>query len=1119
MRNENPLILEELVHLEKELSLFNSSDLLVRFNPSESLLFEEGDIAITPAFEQLIQQAKKKELQHGFVSLSVSEGWILGKEGTCMPLFIHSIDPRINGVRNTLKWNLSENEWLLNPHISHLVQAFNLPLETEKELIIEQLKDIGYFVNEKERFVGFFHPFRYSLLREANELKSKTDLHELDYFFDGSQAPLSEDATEIAPLLFSADQSQYEAIRFGLKNSMVVQGPPGTGKSQVLANLLGLLVQEEQRVLVCSTKRQALEVLEQRFKTHKLEDLIFLRNGEHSAKALLASLQQSWKWLENHPLKNLESNTLASVNQFNRDLACYHQSGLIGSLSPREFLRQTGLNPSDKVRFHAGLPTYDVWKKDLELLRQIPHEALNYLSQISTTLTLQQDFEGLLLLWRNTTEQLQKLSLTNHSIEEIAEHHRICQAAHLFSGDNYQRFYPLLKRKKHLFKLKDAWEKLQLTRQPLTDKLAAWRQLPTLEELKHLEMKWRSKGFWNRKKIQRQQSLWLRLDGLDWQPLIKTTYEYYEHQFLELALVEKLHVLGFNDPSTDFASFTSFTQLQESTLFQIYERLKPEEIYSLRENFFDVSRALSNLHRTLQPSENQKVFQLLLGLTANAASLVTCLKYWDQINKEAKGTLKQFNHLEAFNKAVIETEWNRFLTNYPTMVGFMETSEEHLDTLTRKMETSAHSFTAELHQKRKNTFDAYHELLAKPTRKLSEEQLRFKESLKAGKRKLVKWFSKKRSLPTVSEVLNSEANVWVHLLKPIWFTNPIQLTLDFELRNKLFDVALVDEASQMPLAHALGTLYRSKRMVVVGDLMQMAPTAYFSSGSVERLSLLEHAAYHLPSKRLKFHYRSSNEKLIAFSNKHFYQNELVVVPCYPSYQAIEDHLIEGIYKEGVNQEEIHRLIEILLSRLSAGVQSLGVITFSERQLEALYEGLRNENHLLIWEAIASGVLILKTLEQVQGDEYDEMVLSLGYGKNPNGKVDLRMGPLTQIGGEKRLNVLLTRAKIKLHVVRSIGSSAFGTVNSEGLRILKEWLYWIENLAIEPPASVGNSAFLSAQDGILVLDHIADMSTTYLNLQAYRGLLQERGWNLKEKRTCEERDHTRILPLDDSERLA
>ena len=201
------------------------------------------------------------------------------------------------------------------------------------------------------------------------------------------------------------------------------------------------------------------------------------------------------------------------------------------------------------------------------------------------------------------------------------------------------------------------------------------------------------------------------------------------------------------------------------------------------------------------------------------------------------------------------------------------------------------------------------------------------------------------------------------------------------------------------------------------------------------------------------------------------------------------------------------------------MQRIGIVAFSERQLEAIEKEIDRTNNVKIFEAQERGQLFLKTLEQVQGDECDELIISVGYGYNLEGKLDLRMGPLNHKGGEKRLNVLWTRARIKLHVIRSIGASDFGVVQSEGMRVLKKWLHWLESQpnhqATASTACIGET---NAQGEWKVV-RVMDVEKNYLNLQAYRGMMMQRGWRLKELAFASEQDHTRILPLGDNARFA
>ena len=1122
MNDAVPLILEELNLLERELSVFKSNDLLVQFNPQESIPFEDGILELNGALNKLIKQAKAKEYHQGYASLSVAEGWIRAKDDYCTPLFIYAVQPQINGVQNTVQWKVSEDEWLLNPWVANLLASSQITEITEKEIILNQLKTLGYEVNEHERYIGFFHPFRYSILREAVELKAKDDLQELDYFLDGSQRSPSINTEEIIPLLFPSDQSQYEAVLAAERNSLVIQGPPGTGKSQVLSNILGLLLQNDQRTVVMSTKKEALEVLQDRLKNRGLEDLVYIRNGENSAKNLLLSLQRSWELLERTSIEIGALNAMQEIQQFDNDLKRYHEKGLIGNLSPKEFLFETGYNPLERFMFEPGLPSYSDWKRDRELLDKIPREVLDYLRHLAPGLKLQADYESLMLQMQQTRDDIMALGLSACTIEEISTQHKLCQSAHLFSGANYLKFKPLLKRKNGIFKLKKEYELIRLKKTHSKESLAAWKKIPTEVELHALLALWESTSLWKKRSIRRQQENWLRVKEVDWRALAQATLQYHSLTKAENILQEKLLALGFEQPESDFAAFSTFSELEKSPLFHVFQSLTPEQVLRYRDDYFRINRTLVSLNKYFHVLERINVLHVIDGLLVPTTPYTSWLHVWDSLSQGTKLALKRWSNPELVANKVIRTEWGRFIAQYPSMKSFFEQGESHLDFLAEQNEKDCFILSNNLLAKRKVRFNQFHELLACPNKRLTEEELCRKVRLKEGKKQLVKWFARKRGFPTVREVLSSGAAEWIEVIKPLWFTSPLLLSYDFELKRKIFDVALIDEASQMPLAHCLGALYRSERIVVAGDLMQMAPSAYFTGGASERMSLLEHAAYHLPTFRLSYHYRSKHPDLIEFSNAHFYSNELIVAPCYPPYKAIEDHLLNhGIYREGVNEQELMTCLAILKNRISSTQGRIGIVTFSDRQMEALVRIIRNDNNPLIWESLDQGRLFLKTLEQVQGDECDELILTLGFGKNLENKLDLRLGPLTHQGGEKRLNVLLTRAKQKIHVIRSITSQDFGIVQSEGINVLKRWLIWLENLGsdrkiLQQPHP---EAVFEYSRGIVNTVRIADLQSRYLNLQTYRSLLKNRGWYLKEQDFSAERDHPRILPLDDNERFA
>lgn len=1117
-----PLIQEELAQIEKILSNFSSNDPLVSFHPEEHLAFQADEIPLSPEISKLLKRAHQRHFQQGYWPLSLSEGWVKTDENSLAPLFIFSVNPIQNRIKNSIRWSFDAQEWMLNPHIQQLIEsATDCPLPTEKDKIINVLRDIGLEVEEEPRYVGLFHPFRYALLREVAQLQRKNDLDSFDFLFDGSQKSSLIPPLTLRPLLFPADQFQFEAIVKGLHDSMALQGPPGTGKSQVIANLIGLYLEDGKSVLACTTKKEALEVVVQRLTQVGLGDLCFLRTGDNSAKSLLHALQKSWHHLDQCNAPSINGNChMESINAFDECLRQYHKEGSIGELSPRQFLKETGLNPGAKAELVSGLPSYTIWKRDKRVVERIPREVIAVLSQVAPEVRLSDSYENLLASWHNWEQELLKLSLPENSFEYLSAYYRKCQAAHVFSGDNYQRWLPILSRKKSVLKLKKDYEKVQLSLAPLEEKMRAWQHLPTLSEFLALEKQWHQVNFWKKRSIRAQQKHWLRLPSLDWKELMAHTKDYFSTKALENQVHTKLLALGITHPEVDFKSFESFCALHSSTLIEAFKEIPKEEIPSMREDYFAVSSLLLAMQRCFQPSPHRDLLALLHALLHPKQSYVPYIKLWESLTKETRIGLRKLEDSKRLEHVIFGNEWQKYLLSHPSMKDFLAHDATVLDTLSKEFEAAGNALGQSILTQRKIQFDAYHKLLGTPNSRLDQETLAHKLRLKEGKRQLVKWFSKQRGLPSVREVLNGHASEWVRMLKPLWFTNPTALAFDFTLEKDLFDVAIIDEASQMPMEHALGAIYRAKRLIVAGDLMQMAPSSYFVKGGADSMSLLDHATYHLPTARLKFHYRSLHPQLIEFSNNAFYDGELVALPCFPNYRAIEDwYQPSGRYADGVNAIEATCCVELLERMLHQNVQRIGIVAFSERQLEAIEKEIDRSNNVKIFEAQASGQLFLKTLEQVQGDECDELIISVGYGYNLEGKLDLRMGPLNHKGGEKRLNVLWTRARIKMHVVRSIGASDFGVVQSEGMRVLKKWLHWLENQPNhQATASIACIGETNAQ-GEWKVDRVMDVERNYLNLQAYRTMLAQRGWRLKELAFASEQDHTRILPLGDNARFA
>ena len=308
----------------------------------------------------------------------------------------------------------------------------------------------------------------------------------------------------------------------------------------------------------------------------------------------------------------------------------------------------------------------------------------------------------------------------------------------------------------------------------------------------------------------------------------------------------------------------------------------------------------------------------------------------------------------------------------------------------------------------------------------------------------------------------------VKALKPCWMMSPLSVSQYINPKVVHFDVLIFDEASQIRTEDVISSIIRADQVIVIGDRKQLPPTSFFVTGnnnldgddnSDDEVyeSFLDECSNFMFGRQLKWHYRSRDERLITFSNHEFYDSQLVTFP-----NPIQDessgvyfqHVPEGVYDIGItrkNQREAETVARLALEHFTKSPsQSLGIIAFSEAQAEAIQEQIEilgSTNSL--FNAFCSEDcpdFFLKALENVQGDERDAILLSVGYGFDNKGKLSLNFGPISKQGGERRLNVAITRAKDKITVVSSIRANDINlaSAKSEGARVLRNYLEYAAN---------------------------------------------------------------------------
>ena len=295
--------------------------------------------------------------------------------------------------------------------------------------------------------------------------------------------------------------------------------------------------------------------------------------------------------------------------------------------------------------------------------------------------------------------------------------------------------------------------------------------------------------------------------------------------------------------------------------------------------------------------------------------------------------------------------------------------------------------------------------------------------------------------------------------------SPISVAQYIDLDKDKFDLVIFDEASQMPTCEAVGAIARGNSLVVVGDPKQMPPTNFFSSSQVDdeeaefddMESILDDCiSLSMPSRYLTWHYRSKHESLIAFSNSQYYEGKLHTFP------SVDDRIskikliyVDGIYDKGYtrcNREEADAIVKEIIRRLQdpeLSGKSIGVISFSQVQ-QNLIEDLLLEEMSKYPELEQKAFqchepIFIKNLENVQGDERDVILFSIGYGPDKNGNVSMNFGPLNNQGGERRLNVAVSRARYEMIIFSTLHPEQIDLKRSKakGVEGLKKFLEFAE----------------------------------------------------------------------------
>ena len=437
------------------------------------------------------------------------------------------------------------------------------------------------------------------------------------------------------------------------------------------------------------------------------------------------------------------------------------------------------------------------------------------------------------------------------------------------------------------------------------------------------------------------------------------------------------------------------------------------------------------------------------------------------------------------------------------------TRERHLGEIERLAGGWQEANAGAVLERARETFLDHLRLSSLPSSQLTAKQMEVEEAYRRGRRNLEHELGKSARHKSIRDLVAGESGPVVFDLKPVWLMSPLSVSDTLPLRPDAFDVVIFDEASQIPLESAVPSIFRAPQAIVVGDEMQLPPTDFFSARAndhgedgdtllteegqvfeydLSANSFLDHAAKNLPARMLGWHYRSRSESLIAFSNWAFYQGRLLTVPeSVPAGSGgevvvrepsdgeanaarlldrpVAFHLVEGaVYQDRRNRAEAEYVAHLVRGLLASPERpTIGIVAFSEAQqgeIEGALSALAHADRDFAARLEAEQVreeggqfvgLLVKNLENVQGDERDVVILSVCYGLAPDGRMRMNFGPINQSGGERRLNVAFSRAREHMCVVSSIRHGEITSACNEGAGCLRSYLRYVE------AASAGDAA--------------------------------------------------------------
>ncbi|NLK12590.1 MAG: DUF4011 domain-containing protein [Candidatus Phytoplasma sp.] len=990
--------------------------------------------------------------------------------------------------RKTLNLSHNGDQIVLNPTLVHRLSIDQVDL-TVYDLLEHQAFDIHHYLNTikqtlekyetfeviEESYLGFFSSTHLYIYKDLEENKNKIENHKIiQKLYQKDEGILPDKKIKAEDIdsiwkeednyqIYTADGSQETAILASrTDSSFVLQGPPGTGKSQTITNIIAQAIAENKKVLFVAEKKAALEVVSQKLKSKGLDiftlDLHHYQvKKDHLINQLVAALKEheNFKYKEemlHTDLANVKTKLLTEFeNTYHKNEVINHSLyEIYGQLL--KYLEMPVINykiekiyektARELLKDIETLKEYHLVKKDN---KQIPKELKNL--KINEKIPKE--------IIENTLYQAEKVQ--NFLMQINTENNKKLQTyQELMEYKNKVKHYAKMPMKLIYQTQKDYQLALQENKKLLSQLNELRKIHPNIlnldyqETLKILNSK-SFLGIYSKeyKELSKNLNKWLNKGNLKQNELISIIENYEPFFKLKELELKKEDILLENENIEWILSSPFRLTKKEITYWQKLDKKQIKQLLEqTQENLVAYEYYLKQINEifidqkieTLEDRELKQLKQLI-----HVYSEIKGSRIYHQKEKQIKD--KKLEPLYQELKKYSVEQWNdlilkRYYLEWLSYLEFKNPSQYTPDLLKMDIEKFIALEKSKLDKNseriKKNVFKKY------PSENSPEIKMILAESLKTKGQK-----SARQIIDLMPHVLLD--------MKPCFLMSPTTVSAFLPQIENMFDLIIFDEASQVVPEHAIGSIYRGKKLIVCGDHEQLPPTQFFSQimeideEDFEEISdyesILDIARTSLTTYQLNWHYRSKYSELIYYSNQKIYKTLIAASEPKKTSKGIYYHYLkEGFYEQQINKKEAEFIAQKVIEHAQKFPEkSLGIIAFSkkqEKQIEDQIKKIRRHHPELedFFDEEKEEYFFVKNLENVQGDERDVIYLSICYGKTKDGKMSYRFGPINQQVGYRRLNVAITRAKEQMNIVSSILPEDINDPNkNEGIAFLKNYL--------------------------------------------------------------------------------